>query len=1006
MPRAKTFQWLCVATIVVVFFAACGRKASSDGPAQSPQESLKKIQLSDDFHVELFVAEPLVMSPVEMVFDESGKIYVCEMLDYPEDPPEGKPALSRIVLLEDTDGDGKPDKRTVFADHLLEVSGILPWKGGLIVTSAPDILYLKDTDGDGKADLRKVLYTGFPKVNPEARVTNPRLGVDNWIYVANNGSDGKITSPTHPERPPILVRGTDFRFQMEKDLAETASGPAQFGLTMDDWGNRFLTQNTTHIRHAVVPMQYMTRAPFLEIPDLAQDISDHGRPSARMYPITKPQAWREARTHIRQHRYNENHLHKTEEVGGWFTAASGGTVYNGDVFPKEYWGSLFTGDVSGNLVHRDILLPDGVTFIAHRAKENVEFLASSDVWTRPCNFANAPDGLLYMMDIYRQLIETPESIPEEIKKGLDFRNGDTLGRIYRIVPNHPLKTRTFKSNLGAASVAELVTELASTNGWNRQTAQRLLVERHELKAVPVLRELYRTSDIPLARLHALWTLEGLRSLEPDLVIQALHDAHPGVREHALRLAEGFLPSPPVVNAILARRSDQDTRVAFQLALTLGNIKDPRALDLLTDLARDRAGDAWFRLAILSSVHDNASEFFHRFLAKNKFELNAIFLTELASLIGAHKDANEIRKFLAVEEALLPQHPNEGAAALFGMAKGLKLVGARDLAMPGVETKLAGFLNSPSDTVQKAAWELARYFELRALVEQAGKQALDGRVPLPQRAAAIRALRGGQFAAAAPVLAKVLASNPPPELQTAAVESLAAFDDAGAGPALLGAWKGYSPEARTKVVGALLNQKTRVPVLLKAIEDKQIEISALDAAARSRLMQDPDPATAGRARNLFQSQASDRAKVVESYKDALKLAGDVTQGKKVFDENCARCHMPRQQGGRVGPDLSGINNKTREELLTSILNPSYAIEPRFVHYIVTTKDGHIYDGVIANETPGSLTLRGGSDEGDETILRKNIGEVRASSISLMPEDLEKSMSKQDLANVIAYLRGGL
>ena len=172
------------------------------------------------------------------------------------------------------------------------------------------------------------------------------------------------------------------------------------------------------------------------------------------------------------------------------------------------------------------------------------------------------------------------------------------------------------------------------------------------------------------------------------------------------------------------------------------------------------------------------------------------------------------------------------------------------------------------------------------------------------------------------------------------------------------------------------------------------------------MQDPDPATAARARRLFQNQTSDRAKVVESYKDALKLNGDVAQGKKVFDENCARCHMPRQQGGRVGPDLSGINNKTREELLTSILNPSYAIEPRFVHYIVTTKDGRIYDGVIANETPGSLTLRGGSDEGDETILRRNIGEVRASTISLMPEDLEKSMSKQDLANVIAYLRGGL
>ena len=168
----------------------------------------------------------------------------------------------------------------------------------------------------------------------------------------------------------------------------------------------------------------------------------------------------------------------------------------------------------------------------------------------------------------------------------------------------------------------------------------------------------------------------------------------------------------------------------------------------------------------------------------------------------------------------------------------------------------------------------------------------------------------------------------------------------------------------------------------------------------------DPAMAKKARALLESTNSDRAKVVAAYHDALAMHGDVTRGNKVFEENCARCHMPRRQGGRVGPDLSGINNKTKEELLTSILNPSFAIEPRFVNYIVTSKDGRMYDGVIANETPGAIRLRGGSEEGDETVLRKNIAEIRASSVSLMPEDLEKSLNKQDLADVIAYLRGGL
>ena len=188
LTRFTIFAFLSAVVLVV----SCTRK-HPDQASLSPEESLKSIHVQGDFHVELFASEPLVFDPVEMVFDENGKIYVCEMLDYPDDPPAGKPARSRIVLLEDTDGDGKPDKRTVFADHVLEVSGIMPWKGGLIVTSAPDILYLKDTNGDGVADVRQVLYTGFPKVNPEARVTNPRYGIDNWIYVANDGQDGRIT---------------------------------------------------------------------------------------------------------------------------------------------------------------------------------------------------------------------------------------------------------------------------------------------------------------------------------------------------------------------------------------------------------------------------------------------------------------------------------------------------------------------------------------------------------------------------------------------------------------------------------------------------------------------------------------------------------------------------------------------------------------------------------------------------------------------------------------------
>jgi putative membrane-bound dehydrogenase-like protein len=974
--------------LTLLTLLACSRKQSG-APALSPQDALKSFHLSEDFHVELLAAEPQVVDPVEMAFDENGRIYVAEMLDYPDDPPPGKPARSRIRLLEDTDGDGKIDRSVIFADQVLEVSGLMPWKGGLIVTSAPDILFMKDTNGDGKADVRQVLYTGFGKFNPEGRITNLRLSVDNWIYAANLGHDGLIISPDHPERPPIQVRGGDFRFHPIRGLAEPASGPTQFGMTFDNWGNRFSTQNTIHLRHAVLPMQYLMRAPLLDAGAVETDISDHGQPSVQVFPLTKPQAWREQRTQIRQQRYDENKLNRTEQVGGYFTAASGGTAYNGDAFPPEYVGSIFTGDVNGNLVHRDILKPDGVTFSARRAKEGVEFLASTDSWSRICNFANAPDGNLYMTDMYREFIETPESIPESIKKNMNFWSGDTMGRIYRVVPNKPLQTRGLKPNLGSASTDELVRTLGHANGWHRQTAQRLLLEKQDRAAAPALRELAK-SENPLARLHALWTLEGLGALEAADVEKALKDSNAGIREHAVRLSEGFLPK--LAAPLLAMTGDPEPRVRFQLAFTLGQLKDPRALSALADIAANHSRDKWFRVAILSSVGDSAAAFLQTTLTRGIDEL----VPQLAVLVGGRRNPAELSQALNGIARL-----KDPAAALTGLAKGLTLTGAMGLKAPAAEAPLMKMIDSPSEPVRNAAWDVARHFELRALVAKAAADSLDPAVPMTRRVVAIRALRGGQFAQASGVVKKVLESSAPPELQTAAVETLAAFDDPSVAPMLLQYWRGYSPAARVKVIAAMLSVQPRTQALLKALEDGKVETAALDVAARTRLLEHGD-----RARRILQNQTGDRDKVVEAYRDALKLKGDVAHGKVLFDENCAKCHMPRKLGGRVGPDLSGINNKTKDELLTSILNPSYAIEPQFTHYIVTTKDGHVHDGVLANESPAVITLRGGTEEGDETILRANIQEIRASSISLMPEELEKSIDRQGLADVIAYLRGGL
>ncbi len=973
----------------------------------SAEETLETFRISEDFRVEIFAAEPHVTDPVELVFDEMGRAWVAEMRDYPYDPPEGEPYKSRVRVLEDRDGDGRIDHSTLFAEELPHVKSVLPWKGGLLVSAAPDILYLKDTDGDLKADEKTVLFTGFTTlVDPEGRVNNLRFGLDNWIYVSNDSQAGEIEFSRSPEASPVSVLGTDFRFRLDRDLFEAASGATRFGQTFDVWGHRFFSQAGRHANHVVMARRYLQRNPFLTAPEVSVHISQHDQ---RIFQLTPPEPWRETRTRMRQRRYKEIGMEREMQSSGFFSGAAGATIYTGDTFPEAYRGNLFTGEVSGNLIHRDIVSPAGASFAANRPQEeqDKEFLASTHRWFRPSNFTVGPDGNLYVVDICREFVETPASIPEPIQKGKNFFSGTDLGRIYRIVPrDHPSGSMTWPA-LHQAETSELVENLGHTNQWWRLTSQRLLLERQDPSAVPLLQEMVYSRASPVARLHALYALEGAGALEASLISTALEDTEPGVREHAVILAEDF---PELLGKLTGMTSDPSPRVLFQLALSLGQMQGKEVQHAFRRLVEQNGEDKWQRTAILSSEPGSSLDLLVSMIKEPAyFESESSgktsFLEELAAVIGARNWGNEPQRLvglLAYDRAL--KNDSWQVSALRGFGQGLELGHVHRLEGHGAERALKALLSSSSEAVREEAAGVAQHFRIPSLLAAAKRQVLRKEVKTAQRSSAVRMLAGARFQEVREIFAKLLASSAESGLRQATLETLRHFDHPTVSQLILVHWDTFTPAERRQTLGILLNHSIRVLHLLDALEAGKIERAALDHQQQEILRQHPDPQVQERALELLQRETGDREKVVKGYTSALDLEPDPLNGRELYNQECARCHNVKA-GMRVGPALQGsVQGHTRAQLLYDILNPSGTILSLYRSYIVTTHDGGVFGGIIAGETPGTLTLRSGPGE-EETILRGRIAEIRASEVSLMPEGFEDNLSRQEIADVIAFMQAG-
>lgn len=960
-----------------------------------PADALKTFTVAPGFKIEQVAAEPLVNSPVAMEWDENGRLFVCEMRGYSEDRDK---SLSRVSMLEDLDGDGKYDKSTVFADKLLWPTAVFCYDGGLFVGDAPDVFYFKDTDGDGKADVKKHVFTGFGTSNVQGLLNCFRWGLDNKIHLATSSLGGEIRKASEPNAKPVNVRGRDIAFNPNTYDFELTSGAAQHGMSFDDWGHKFVSSNSNHIQQVMYEDRYIARNPYLSAPDARVMIAADG-PQAEVFRKSPVEPWRVIRTQLRVAGAVKGMVEGGGRAAGYFTGAGGVTIYRGDAWPDEWKGIAIVGDVGSNLVHRKRLEPNGLEFIAKRIDDKSEFVASTDVWFRPAQYACGPDGSLHILDVYREVIEHPASIPPMIKEHLDLTAGRDRGRLYRVIPEKGFKQRP-TPKLGNATTAELVALLEHPNSWHRETAARLLYTRQDKTAAPLLVKLATESKLPQGRMHALYALDGLKALDEATIAVAFDDPHPQVRKHALRLAEPLFLSGKdelLSSRLAALADDPDIEVRYQLAFSLGAILSGRpvmreasdnALAAATQIAKRDGVDKWISLALLSSLRDSALSFvfgtFHNDGEVADLPHVRPMIEKLVGQIASQDDPQSIG-IISSSFNSLPAHRDDLALAVTrGLMQGLK---------------------KPKSEVSKlaAAGKLDKMQTVvDAMLAKSTATALDTKASLKARTAAIDDLGVGKFAAMQPTLAKLIDNRQPTEIQLAAIAVLGRFADPAVAKTLLDAWPKLSPTVKEPTLEVLFARPERIEALLAALEKNNFNAADLPAPRVQVLLKTGDAARKTRAEKLLGAlRPSRRADVVEAYRPALTMSGDVARGREIFKKNCNACHKAEGVGHEIGPNLSTIKTRGAETILTNVLDPSREVNPQFVNYMLITDDGRTITGLISAESATAVTLKRAESQTD-TVLRVNIEELLGTGLSIMPEGLEQKFDKQGLADLIAYI----
>jgi mono/diheme cytochrome c family protein/glucose/arabinose dehydrogenase len=548
-------------------------------PIRTPDEELKTFKLPPGFHMELVAAEPMVEEPIALTFDPDGRIYVVELRAYmPDMQGTGElDPIGQIVRLEDSDNDGRMDKKTIFLDHLSIPRAVGLAGDGVLVGAPPNLWFCRDTNGDGVSDEQKLIWNDFGQhnPNPEHMANGLNWMLDNWYYPAD--------------------WACRFRYSKGQLMRDGAPVRGQWGTAQDDMGRLFYNSNSSMLRCDLVPAQYLSRNPYFPSPPgINVAIAKNNVYPSRVNPGVN-----------RGYTEDVNLQGKLQRV----TAACGPTIYRGDQFPAEYKGNAFVCEPAGNLVCRQVLSQDGLNITAKSVQhDGVDFLTSTDERFRPVSTYTGPDGSLYVIDLYHGILQhkayLSAYLADQVKRRHLDENDGHRGRIWRVVSDAAKPTP--QPRLAKASGEELAKTLLNPNGWWRDTAQRLLVERQDASVVPTL-EAIVTGEMkgatPESRIHALWTLQGLDKVDDDVTAQAVKDPDPRVRVTAMRVGEVLVrkhTGQAILDAMQELKNDPDPGVQLQI-LMMASVDVPELVPAGNAILAAHIADPIFRCAAIAGA---------------------------------------------------------------------------------------------------------------------------------------------------------------------------------------------------------------------------------------------------------------------------------------------------------------------------------------------------------------------------------------------------------------------